>query len=545
MLAFLSAIAVLYMFIPRSAHVALADITCENSDYNCIYTNGSSRIVCTRSFCGPGTEMGRTYRLEGLYAFDGPNPNDATTTSQATSSTSTSVMSGSTTTTHSESATTTVASGGSTTTTRVMPLSISVNGAVVTATGAVSCAYSGGTYRDPGFSSAWNTTSRVAVPCSWTGSFMATNLEPGRTYYLQVTFYDSSGSTTATSSFVASAESTTTTTLRPVTTTSVSGAPNPCLDPANPNFACGWAILGPNNQVGGVIVCTFAVCGSGVFGGMRLALQTQQMAGGNVAGWSGGTYDEESQTFNLPGGGTLRSGDKLEDAVFPTTTVTETTAADPDLSVSEILAASGRIYENSNAYLKGESEVAITVNQIVIDLPPVTVREANYVVTFDPDGPARELIIERGRIVDGFVVSKPPSAKSNGGRPPLVNASEVLASMSIGQPSLVTGKQVMPRISVKQNLLKGRSGVVRVKLATSSMSYGEVAVRVDVPKKYSSCSALVQDYPGGVSASSRAITDSVAQQKSISVKPTLSVRVYFLNKQLDTDRDRVACEGNR
>jgi hypothetical protein len=278
---------------------------------------------------------------------------------------------------------------------------------------------------------------------------------------------------------------------------------------------------------------------------MRLALQTQQMEGGNVAGWGGGTYDEDSRTFNLPGGGTLRSGEKLEDAVFPTTTVTETTAADPDLSVSEILAASGRIYEDSNAYLKGESEVVITVNQIVIDLPPVTVREANYVLTFDPDGPAKESIIEQGRIVDGSVVIKPPSTKSNGGRPSRVNASEVLASMSIGQPSLPTGKQVTPRISVKQNLLKGRSGVVRLKLATSSMSYGEVAVRVDVPKKYSSCAALVRDYPGGVSASSRATINSLAQQKGVFVRPILNVRVYSLNKQLDSDRDRVACEENR
>lgn len=544
----------LYLFLPRGSQVALADITCENSDYNCIYTNGSSRIVCTRSFCGPGTEMGRTYRLEGLYAFDGPNPNNPTTTAQPETTSTASTGDSSTTTVHLDDPTTTVASGGvtstsvgggSTTTIGVKPLSISASGATVTATGAGSCAYSGGTYRDAGYSSAWNTTSRTAVPCSWTGSFMAGNLEPGRTYFLRVTFYDSSGSMTATSSFVASVDTTTTTTIRPVSTTTASGFVNPCLDPANPNYACGWAILGPNNQVGGVIVCTFAVCGSGVFGGMRLVLQTQQMEGGNVAGWSGGTYNEDSQTFSLPGGGTLRSGDKLEEAVFPTTTITESRAVDPGESVSEILASSGVIYKNSNAYVNGESEIVITANQVVIDLPPVTVREADYVLTFDPDGPARESVIERGRIVDGSVVVKPSSAKSANSRSPRVNTAGVLTAMSLDQPLLATERAMTPRISVNRTLLRGRSGLVRLKLATEAKSYGEVAVRVDVPKKYSSCAALLRDYPGGVSSSSRAIRDSVAQQKTAFVKATLNVRVYALNKSLDADRDRIACEDNR
>ena len=80
-----------YLLILGTPQLVLADITCENSDYNCRYvdqTPGSTQvIICSRSVCGSGSFGGRTYRLEGLYAFDGVNPNSATTTTAATTTT--------------------------------------------------------------------------------------------------------------------------------------------------------------------------------------------------------------------------------------------------------------------------------------------------------------------------------------------------------------------------------------------------------------------------------------------------------------------------
>ncbi len=83
-------ISIMNLFTPASVQVALADITCENSDRNCIYvdTVNGNRIVCSRSVCGSGSFGGRTYRLEGLYAFDGVNPNTVTTTTAVASTTS-------------------------------------------------------------------------------------------------------------------------------------------------------------------------------------------------------------------------------------------------------------------------------------------------------------------------------------------------------------------------------------------------------------------------------------------------------------------------
>ena len=92
-----------------------------------------------------------------------------------------------------------------------------------------------------------------------------------------------------------------------------SAAPAPTYAPGMaPNEHAGWAIVDPNTgQVsGGVIVCTPEVCGSGWFAGMRVVLQTLQdpveaahaaNGVGNVAGYSGGTYNFATGQWTMPG----------------------------------------------------------------------------------------------------------------------------------------------------------------------------------------------------------------------------------------------------
>ena len=450
-----STVSVINLFVPGSIHEALADITCENSDYNCIYvdTVNSNRIVCSRSVCGSGSFGGRTYRLEGLYAFDGANPNTATTTTVATSST--------------VATTTTVLSGSS--------------------------------------SSSTTTTSILS------GS--------------------SSSSTTTVPSGSSSSSTTTTTSVRAI---------NPCLDPANPNYVCGWAALGVDNQVTNVIVCSFAVCGTGSFGGMRLVLQTQQQEGGNVAGWNGGSYDDKSATFSLPGGGTLKSGDKLEEAVFPTTTTTSTSVvsssttsptatvpADNSASlIKGIAALSGVVYESAAKYVAAETETVMSAKSIEIKLPIIPIRELNYEVSFDPVGTARKVIIETGKIVDNLVIKN--------------ERKKTFKKLSIAV-SLVEGST----ISVDQKMFKNRNGLISVTLGSSVTEYAQVNIKVTPAKKYSSCKELNKDYPGGVVATAKWGDVKTSKQKvNYVAKPVNNVRVFNLNQKLDRDKDKIVCETN-
>ena len=425
-----SIVSVINLFMPGSIHEALADITCENSDYNCIYvdTVNSNRIVCSRSVCGSGSFGGRTYRLEGLYAFDGANPNTATTTTVATSPT--------------VATTTTVLSGSS------------------------------------------------------------------------------------------SSSTTTTTSVRAI---------NPCLDPANPNYVCGWAALDVNNQVTNVIVCSFAVCGTGSFGGMRLVLQTQQQEGGNVAGWNGGSYDNKSATFLLPGGGTLKSGDKLEEAVFPTTTTTSTSVvsssttsptatvpADNSASVVKGIAAlSGVVYESAAKYVAAETETVMSAKSIEIKLPIIPIRELNYEVSFDPVGTARKVIIETGKIVDNLVIKN--------------ESKKTFKKLAVFAVSLVEGST----ISVDQKMFKNRNGLISVTLGSSVTEYAQVNIKVTSAKKYSSCKELNKDYPGGVVATAKWGDVKTSKQKvNYVAKPVNNVRVFNLNQKLDRDKDKIVCETN-
>jgi hypothetical protein len=311
---------------------------------------------------------------------------------------------------------------------------------------------------------------------------------------------------------------------------------NPCFDPANPNYACGWAVLGANNTVTGVIVCTFAVCGSGSFGGMRLVLQGQQSSDGNVAGWHGSdvTYNETSKSFSLPSGGTLKSGDKLEEAIFPTTTTTSTTSptatvpANNSASViKDIAAPSGVVYESAAKYVAAETETVMSAKSIEIKLPMIPVRELNYEVSFDPAGPTQKVVIETGKIVDNLVI-KNESKKS-------------FKKLSFFAVSAVEGST----ISVDQKMFKNRNGLISVTLGSSVAVYAQVNVKVTSAKKYSSCKELIKDYPGGVVATAKWGDVKTSKQKvNYVAKPVNNVRVYNLNQNLDLDKDKIVCETN-
>lgn len=57
-------------------------------------------------------------------------------------------------------------------------------------------------------------------------------------------------------------------------------------------------------------------------------------------------------------------------------------------------------------------------------------------------------------------------------------------------------------------------------------------------KKYSNCSALNKDYPGGVSKDAK-VKNKGGKTK---YKPVVSAQVYKLNATKDRDKDGIACE---
>jgi hypothetical protein len=288
---------------------------------------------------------------------------------------------------------------------------------------------------------------------------------------------------------------------------------------------CGWAILDDNNRVTGVIVCSFAVCGSGSFGGMRLVLQSQQMAGGNVAGWHGEDvkYDESSGSYTLPGGGTLKSGDKLEDAVYPKIVVTVTLPS----GNGTVTLPSGNGYESTEEYAIAETNTVMTSSLISIDLPVFQVREFDYEVSFDPIGAEPEFVVGIGKILNELIVED-------------VSAQTVAALRSGSTPIRGSSK-----ITIKRDLFKGRNGSLKVSLSLDGKDFAVIGLNVVVPKTYKTCRALVKDYPGGIVASSK-FTDRKTRKQTLvnAAKPILNVRVFSLNRGLDFDRDKVICELN-
>jgi hypothetical protein len=299
-----------------------------------------------------------------------------------------------------------------------------------------------------------------------------------------------------------------------------------------PTAVCGYAVVDDQNYVYGVIVCSDACTGTrmtqsymGCPAGCRLILQTQQTSDGNVAGWHGQDvkYDESSGSYTLPGGGTLKSGDKLEDAVFPKVATVDIL---PDV-VETIAAPSGKIYGSTNDYANAETETVVTSAMISVELPTFQVHELDYQVSFDPNGAEPEFFIESGKIVNETI------------------SSDVI-SQSVGSFRItVRPLKNSSKIVLKLDLLKGKNGLLKFSLRKAAKSFAEIGVKVNNPRKYSSCRALIKDYPGGVIASTNWADKKTKKQKfDYFAKPTLNNKVFVLNRNLDFDKDKVVCEKN-
>ena len=560
------------------AEPARAEITCLNSDRNCIYFevgNTGNRIVCTRSVCGGGSFGGKQWQLEGVYAFDGPNPNDATTTSSSTTSvvaTSTTVTSESSTTSTSTSSSSSSVPTVSSSTTSLVATSTTVASSTSTS-GSSTSSSSSTTSTQPQGGSSDDTYERICRPLGWTSCGEYEILDSDGVVINRVIGSDANDSgrdslgdgwgpcngnsngcravkvgtvrTDATTTTIATAASSSTTTASSTTTTTVAagtGSTNPCL---RPGYACGWAMLDSNNRVTNVIVCTFEVCGGGTWAGQRVVLQTQQSADGNVAGWRDSTYVESSKSFALPGGGTIRSGDKIEEAVFPTTTTTTqpqstttldgspsttapsttTTAAPSPVTVERIVTEEKREYATVDRYVAGETQIVETDSQIVVQLPELAPSLTDIVVSFDPDGPEVERVV---------AVLDAPLPNTNDG--PRATSRAVRAPI---------------RVIVPRSALRGQSGRLIARMSLPGGSKASVTAKLGPVRSYPSCRLLWDAYPGGgsrsLSSRDRRVVDVKASRSSLLAsskrrKPVVNLVSYRLNIALDTDRDGIACE---
>ena len=301
-----------------------------------------------------------------------------------------------------------------------------------------------------------------------------------------------------------------------------------------PTAVCGYAVVDDQNYVYGVIVCSDACTGTrmtdsymGCPPGCRLILQAQQTSDGNVAGWHGQDvkYDESSGSYTLPGGGTLKSGDKLEDAIFPKV-VTVVDIVSPEV-VETIAAPSGKLYENTNDYANAETETVVTSSMISVELPTFQVHELDYQVSFDPNGAEPEFLIASGKIVNDSISSD-------------------VVKQSVGSLRFsVNAAKNSSKIVLRLEQLRGKNGLLKLSLRKAAMNFAEIGVKINAPKKYSSCRALVKDYPGGVIASAKWTDKKTKKQKfDYYAKPTLNNKVFVLNQKLDFDKDKIVCEKN-
>ena len=301
-----------------------------------------------------------------------------------------------------------------------------------------------------------------------------------------------------------------------------------------PTAVCGYAVVDDQNYVYGVIVCSDACTGTrmtdsymGCPAGCRLILQAQQTSDGNVAGWHGQDvkYDESSGSYTLPGGGTLKSGDKLEDAIFPKV-VTVVDIVSPEV-VETIAAPSGKLYENTNDYANAETETVVTSSMISVELPTFQVHELDYQVSFDPNGAEPEFLIASGKIVNDSISSD-------------------VVKQSVGSLRFsVNAAKNSSKIVLRLEQLRGKNGLLKLSLRKAAMNFAEIGVKINSPKKYSSCRALVKDYPGGVITSAKWTDKKTKKQKfDYYAKPTLNNKVFVLNQKLDFDKDKIICEKN-
>ena len=345
---------------------------------------------------------------------------------------------------------------------------------------------------------------------------------------------DTSTSTSTTTVTDGSSSTSTTTVTDGSSPTSTTTIAQPVSLAHCPTAVCGYAVVDDQNYVYGVIVCSDACTGTrmtdsymGCPAGCRLILQAQQTSDGNVAGWHGQDvkYDESSGSYTLPGGGTLKSGDKLEDAIFPKV-VTVVDIVSPEV-VETIAAPSGKLYENTNDYANAETETVVTSSMISVELPTFQVHELDYQVSFDPNGAEPEFLIASGKIVNDSISSD-------------------VVKQSVGSLrfSLNTAKN-SSKIVLRLEQLRGKNGLLKLSLRKAAMNFAEIGVKINAPKKYSSCRALVKDYPGGVIASAKWTDKKTKKQKfDYYAKPTLNNKVFVLNQKLDFDKDKIVCEKN-
>ena len=430
-----------------------ADITCRDSGVNCRWrvvapaAEAGQVHICTVDVCANGF-AGRTYELEGDYAFDGVNPNASTTTS-------------------SSSTTTTTTSSSSTTTTTT------------------------------------NTSTTTVAPTS----------------------SDGTDSTAVSSTTVPITIVTTTTTTIPFN-----------VDCMSVGVSCGWAVVDSSGVVRGVIVCQVSVCGPdgdwrgrlpveymGCPAGCRLVLQAQQTRDGNVAGWHGSdvVYNDSSNTFSLPGGGSLKGGERLDDAVFPTTTTTTvapdaptpTTTLPENLNDVDVVTQDGLIYDTVDAYVGSEAVVTVTPIMVTVALPPLDAKNVSYIATFDPVGPAKSFVLEQGDLDSKSISALAASSRNR---------------------SL--------RISLAK--LKNSEGLLKVVFKTRFATIGQISTNVANASRFTSCTSLRKIYPSGVAA--RRVTQKEVSKSVIAKvrpKPIVNAAAYRLNKYLDFDKDQIACES--
>lgn len=421
-----------------------ADITCRDSGVNCRWrvvapaAEAGQVHICTVDVCANGF-AGRTYELEGDYAFDGINPNASTTTSSSSTSTTTTNTS---------------------------------------------------------------TTTTVAPTSS-----------------------DGTDSTAVSSTTVPITIVTTTTTTIPFN-----------VDCMSVEVSCGWAVVDSSGVVRGVIVCQVSVCGPdgdwrgrlpveymGCPAGCRLVLQAQQTRDGNVAGWHGSdvVYNDSSNTFSLPGGGSLKSGERLDDAVFPTTTTTTvapdaptpTTTLPENLNDVDVVTQDGLIYDTVDAYVGSEAVVTVTPIMVTIALPPLDAKNVSYIATFDPVGPAKSFVLEQGDLDSKSISALAASSRNR---------------------SL--------RISLAK--LKNSEGLLKVVFKTRFATIGQISTNVANASRFTSCTSLRKIYPSGVAA--RRVTQKEVSKSVIAKvrpKPIVNAAAYRLNKYLDFDKDQIACES--
>jgi hypothetical protein len=307
-------------------------------------------------------------------------------------------------------------------------------------------------------------------------------------------------------------------------TTTVAPAPAGC-----PTEHCGYAVIGDDGRVYGVIVCSNWCTGQrmqdGYMGcppGCRLVVQGQQTADGNVAGWHGPdvVYDEGKQSFSLPGGGEIRSGARMEDAVFPT--VPSSATVDGGAAMA---APDGWVYRDVDSYVAAEHTVVLSSDEVVFNIPQLSDDDVDYEVRFVPAGGGDASVVATGSLDGGVAVDD--------------GAVRMMGS------SVARGSDRW-QVAVKRSKVSPVAGRLVLLLRLGDRSVVEVSAPIADVRRYASCAALTRIYPSGVSSSPMRAERYQHTRMSRRVgRPMVAPRVYTLNRRLDTDRDGIVCERDR